>query len=171
MYLRNIPSVDLEPSLSIRPMNTKYVHVISQPDANIRSHQEYFFNQNKYTHTQQQQQQNQNRNHPYEVYNTQETFNPGNSKSPWSGFASKIDDESILRDQTHRIGSCTHQYSPNVNSDLYKLSVSQTDNSGGIIEFPYLFKQNQFCSFNPAANIQNMDKTTTFNNDTRIQRV
>ena len=37
------------------------------------------------------------------IYNVSKTFNPGYNMGPWSGFVTKIDTESILRNQIYQI--------------------------------------------------------------------
>ena len=85
IYSRNVPSADLEPYLSNRPINTKYVSLqdrdTRQKQINIQSSQ-------------------QNTDHEYTNYNTEIIFNPGSG--PWSGYSSHIDIESRLRDQYYK---------------------------------------------------------------------
>ena len=73
IYDRNIPSQMLQPYLDVRPVMTKYSYFpIVDPRKNITT--------------------------PLNVqptFNPHTVFNPGNTESPWSGFASKINVESF----------------------------------------------------------------------------
>jgi hypothetical protein len=55
------------------------------------------------------------------TYNYEKVFNPGNTTSPWSGFATNINKESELRNQVFALQKCSQSvYVPNSNSDLYQ---------------------------------------------------
>ena len=103
IYDRNIPSQMLQPYLNVRPVMTKYSHfpiVDPRKELNVKMEQ-------------------------MPTYNSQTIFNPGNSKSPWSGFASNVNLESELRSQVFALQKCDQSvYVPNINSDLYKYSYS-----------------------------------------------
>ena len=98
IYDRNIPSQMLQPYLDVRPVMTKYSYFpIVDPRKNITT-----------------------------TLNVQPTFsphtvfNPGNTQSPWSGFASKINVESELRNQIYALQKCSQAvFVPSSNSDLY----------------------------------------------------
>ena len=77
IYDRNIPSQMLQPYLDVRPVMTKYSYfpiVDPRKEISVKLQQQ-------------------------PTFNTQTTFNPGNTQSPWSGFASNINTESELRNQ------------------------------------------------------------------------
>jgi hypothetical protein len=143
IYDRNIPSHVLQPYLSVRPVMTKYsVMPIVDPRAPIK------------TPLVQQ-----------PVYNTNEVFNPGNTQSPWSGFATNINTESELRNQIYARQSCSQAvYVPSSNSDLYKFNFKNNNNVQQ--PFPGLFQNEHFNSFNP--NPENIGQGL-FQNCTRQQ--
>jgi hypothetical protein len=126
IYERNIPSHILQPYLSVRPALTKYsILPIVDPRAIINTPMEQLA-----------------------TYNVQQVFNPGNTTSPWSGFASSINVESELRNQIYALQSCSQSvYVPSSNSDLYNVSFNNTSNISQ--PFPELFNQEKFCSFDP----------------------
>ena len=98
IYDRNIPSQMLQPYLDVRPVMTKYSYfpiVDPRRPINVPLTQMPTFN----------------------VHNV---FNPGNTQSPWSGFASNINTESELRNQIYALQKCSQAiYVPPSNSDLY----------------------------------------------------
>ena len=126
-YDRNIPSHMLQPYLSVRPVDTKYtVMPIVDPRTPIK--------------TQLVQQP---------IYNTSQVFNPGNTTSPWSGYATNVNVESELRNQIYALQSCSQAvYVPSSNSDLYSHSFKTTTTAPNQ-PFPGLFQKNYFNSFNP----------------------
>jgi len=142
MAERNIPSNDLAPQFSTRPVSTKYSLL---PITDIRPTSSVPINH-------------------LPTFNIQNTFNPGTAQAPWSGFSAKINDESTLRNQFFALQNCPHtQYIPSSNSDMYNVNVvgkpvHQTH--------PGLFKTEQFDKFNP-----NSCNTgyNLFNNCTRQQ--
>ena len=146
IYDRNIPSQLLQPYLSVRPVLTKYSYLpIVDPRKEIHVRLEQM---------------------PY--YNNETVFNPGNTESPWSGFATNINKESELRNQIYALQKCSQSvYVPNSNSDLYKFSF-KADKQGGqqYQPFPTLFSQEKFNTFNP--NPENIGDGL-FNNYTRQQ--
>jgi hypothetical protein len=144
IYDRNIPSQMLQPYLSVRPVMTKYsLMPIVSPRATIA------------TPFQQQPQ-----------YNTEKVFNPGNTVSPYSGFAASINKESELRNQIFALQKCSQSvYVPNSNSDLYTYSFMPTKTKS-MQPFKELFKNEQFDKFNP--NVENIGNGL-FNNCTRQQ--
>lgn len=142
MSERNIPSNDLAPQFSMRPVSTKYALM---PIVDIRPKSNVPINH-------------------LPTYNVQKTFNPGTAQAPWSGFSAKINDESALRNQFFALQNCPHtQYIPSTNSDMYKVHVS-----GKPVQqtHPNLFKTEQFDNFNP--NTCNTGYNL-FNNCTRQQ--
>jgi hypothetical protein len=122
---RNIPSNDLQPQYGIRPTSTKYGYmpILDQyKKANVPL--------NNYTQ-----------------YSTNQIFNPGNAKSPWSGFSNNVNVESSLRNQYFALQKCNQsEFVPSTDSDLYKTTVDfkpiqQTH--------PLLFDKQDFAPFNP----------------------
>lgn len=143
MYDRNLPSQYLQPYLSVRPVMTKYSRLsIVDPRAATK------------VPLQQQ-----------PTYNIEKVFNPGNTQSPWSGFASNVNRESELRNQIFALQKCSQSvYVPNSTSDLYQYSMPVSKP----VEQPFqlLFKKEQFSGFNP--NPHNIGRSN-FNNNTRQQ--
>lgn len=143
IYDRNIPSQMLQPYLSVRPVMTKYsIMPIVDPRAPI--------------------------NVPLKqqpTYNSHNVFNPGNTQSPWSGFCSNINNESILRNQVFALQKCSQsEYVPSSKSDLYEYSFKPNKNQ--FQPFPELFKKENFAPFNP--NPENVGEGL-FYNATRVQ--
>lgn len=141
IYNRNIPSQPLQAYLNIRPVMTKYtVLPILDPRVAIKVP----MNQ-------------------YPTYSTEKIFNPGNTVSSWSGYASNVNIESQLRNQIYALNKCNDDvYVPSSNSDLYHLSFNT--NSNVKQEFEGLFHNERFNKFNPNPN--NLSQNP-FNNSTR----
>jgi hypothetical protein len=145
MYERNVPSKTLQPQYGIRAVSTKYdlmpiLERHTDPASTIKIKKE-------------------------PVYNIEQTFNPGTSQAPWSGFASNINNESRLRNQFFALqSSCQSAYIPSSTSDMYDVQI----NSGLYVHqpFPDLFSTPQLEQFNP--NSYNIGKNT-FENCTRQQ--
>jgi hypothetical protein len=100
------------------------------------------------------------------TYNVNKVFNPGNTHSPWSGFAANINTESDLRNQIYALQKCSQSvYVPSSKSDLYTYNFdtkTQTDPH-------YLLYQNaNFDSFNPNPDPAKIG-TNLFLNSTRTQ--
>ena len=146
IYDRNIPSQMLQPYLDVRPVMTKYSHfpiVDPRKELNVKMEQ-------------------------MPTYNSQMVFNPGNSKSPWSGFASNVNLESELRSQIFALQKCDQSvYVPNSNSDLYKYSYSP-HNSKQSQSHSLLFQKESFCDFNPNPDVK-LVGSGIFYNSTRTQ--
>ena len=125
IYDRNIPSQTLQPYLDVRPVLTKYSYLpIVDPRRRIG------------VPLQQQ-----------PTYNVHSVFNPGNTTSPWSGFASNINKESELRNQIYALQKCSQAvYVPNSNSDLYQYKFHSTKQHN---PHELLFQKDTFSSFNP----------------------
>lgn len=145
IYERNIPSQLLQPYIDFRPANTKYTFFpIVEPIAP--------------THVPLQR---------MPVYNTGKVFNPGNTQSPWSGFAANINTESELFGQVYALQKCSQSvYIPSSKSDLYEIpyiNENVVSNAHSL-----LFENQTFCPFDP-----NPDKsevgTNLFLNPTRVQ--
>ena len=144
IYDRNIPSQFLQPYLDVRPVLTKYSYFpIVDPRKEI--------------------------NIPLEqmpTYNVNKVFNPGNTTSPWSGFAANINKESELRNQIYALQKCSQSvYIPNSSSDLfnYKFNTVKQNNPHEL-----LFKKDSFLNFNPNPEPEIIG-SSIFNNSTRSQ--
>ena len=127
IYDRNIPSQPLQAYLDVRPVMTKYSYF---PIVDPRKELTVPMIQ-------------------MPTYNVNRIFNPGNTQSPWSGFATNVNLESELRNQVFALQKCSQAaYVPNSNSDLYKYSFHSSQNN---VSNPHalLFKEESFCSFNP----------------------
>jgi hypothetical protein len=144
LYDRNLPSQFLQPYLDFRPMATKYAYFpIVQPSkvATVQLNQQ-------------------------PTYNVHSVFNPGNTQSPWSGFATNINMESELRNQIYALQKCNQkEYVPTSRSDLYNYTMQVQTQP---ITHELLFQNENFQAFNP-----NPDKTVVgknlFMNSTRSQ--
>ena len=146
LYERNIPSSTLQPYLSVRPVMTKYSYL---PIVDPRRQLTTKLNEQP-------------------TYNINSTFNPGNNMSPWSGFASNINTESVLRNQIYALQNCSQSvYVPSSNSDLYS-NVFQPKNTGNPNAHKLLFKQDHFNDFNPNPN-DSVVGGNFFMNSTRSQ--
>lgn len=125
IYDRNIPSQMLQSYVDVRPVMTKYSYfpiVDPRKQINIPLQQ-------------------------MPTYNVENVFNPGNTQSPWSGFASNINKESELRNQIYALQKCSQSvYVPNSTSDLYAYNF-QTPYMPNQHEL--LFKNETFENFNP----------------------
>ena len=127
IYDRNIPSQMLQPYLDVRPVMTKYSYlpiVDPRKELNVKLVQ-------------------------MPTYNSEAVFNPGNTQSPWSGFASNVNLESELRNQVFALQKCDQAvYVPGSNSDLYKYSYSPNTAKQSQTH-SLLFQKEHFCDFNP----------------------
>jgi hypothetical protein len=144
IYSRNIPSQMLQPYIDVRPVMTKYSYFpIVDPRKNI--------------------------NVPLQqmaTYNVHEVFNPGNSQSPWSGFATNINTESELRNQIYALQKCSQAvYAPSSNSDLYDYRFKTITKPN---PHELLFRDQSFDSFNPNP-APSICGSGIFNNSTRCQ--
>lgn len=159
LFNRNVPSRNLQPYFNVAPVCTKYSVL---PILDVRK-----------TPTE--------HLHNYSIYNTNNTFNPGTRSAPWSGYSSKINDESILRNQIYGLQHCSQAtYVPSSGSDLYVSDLNNvpqnrqnTKNNmhNNIVEqpFPLLFREEQFNN-NVKIDANLHDKTHTFfGNHTRQQ--
>jgi hypothetical protein len=144
IYDRNIPSQMLQPYLDVRPVMTKYSYFpIVDPRKEISVPMEQM-----------------------PTYNVNKVFNPGNTVSPWSGFASNINLESELRNQVYALQKCSQSvYVPNSSSDLYDYKFKTVTQPN---PHQLLFQTDSFSQFNP-----NPDSKTVgsgiFLNSTRVQ--
>ena len=144
IYDRNIPSQMLQPYLDVRPVMTKYSYLpIVDPRKRIS------------VPLQQQ-----------PTYNVHNVFNPGNTTSPWSGFASNVNKESELRNQIYALQKCSQSvYVPSSNSDLYQYKFHTT-----MQHHPHdlLFQKETFPPFNPNPETE-LIGSQLFLNSTRVQ--
>jgi hypothetical protein len=148
LYNRNVPSEPLQPYLDVRPTGVRFsvFPIINlRPKANVPI-----------------------RNLP--VFNQGQNFNPGNTNGPWSGYASNVNTESILKNQIYAL-QCNSKavYVPSSKSDLYNNynvpHEPEFQNPENQI-FPKLFHQETFNEFNPNNHDLGYE---IFNNSTRTQ--
>ena len=144
IYDRNIPSQMLQPYLDVRPVMTKYSYFpIVDPRKEISVPMEQI-----------------------PTYNVNKVFNPGNTVSPWSGFASNINLESELRNQVYALQKCSQSvYVPNSNSDLYDYKFKTVTQPN---PHELLFQNESFSSFNPNPDAKTVG-SGIFLNSTRVQ--
>ena len=145
LYERNVPSAPLQPYLEVRPVSTKYSFL---PIVDPRKPINVPFQQQP-------------------VYNVHATFNPGNSQGPWSGFASQVNTESVLRNQVYALQKCSQAvYVPSSQSDLYTYQFQHNNQ----VTQPHglLFSQDKFNCFNPNPDPK-LVGFSLFNNSTRSQ--
>ena len=145
LYLRNIPSGNMQANFDPRPVSTKYSTL---PLIDHRKEINVPINNN-------------------EVYNSEKTFYPGTMKPHYYGFSINVDKESTLRNQFFALQSADQaKYIPSTTSDLYMNPIDfQTESE--YIEDRMIFRKSEFADFNPnfSANIGNR----VFNNATRVQ--
>ena len=144
IYDRNIPSQMLQPYIDVRPVMTKYSYF---PIVDPRK----------------------NNSVPLTVqptFNPHAVFNPGNTTSPWSGFASNVNTESELRNQIYALQKCSQSvYVPSSKSDLYNYGFTPkpTPQSHSL-----LFEKDSFSQFNPNPDSKTVGSEMFFNS-TRVQ--
>jgi hypothetical protein len=144
-YIRNLPSQHLQPYLNSRPVPTKY-NIL--PTVDSRKQIEVPLIQQS-------------------TYSQETVFNPGNSKGPWSGYASNINHESELRNQLYALQESSQAvYVPSSKSNLYNINWKNKEENNQ--PFPHLFKSQDFFPFdaNPHSDIIGY---ALFNNATRQQ--
>lgn len=96
---RLLPSHPLQPYLSVAPVQTKFtilpvVDPRKKINVNLTQQGTYF---------------------------PDKMFNPGNNVGPWSGFASSVNTESMLRNQIYALQKASQSvYVPSSKSDLYE---------------------------------------------------
>jgi hypothetical protein len=142
-FQRNIPSQTLQPYLDARPVSTKYSYM---PIVDPRTPSNVHLNQ-------------------MSTFDVEQTFNPGNARSPWSGYASSVNKESELRNQIYAHQSCSQSvYVPSSKSDLFHVQWNQKPIDQ---PFPNLFKEEVLASH---SYIHTKDVGyALFNNQTRQQ--
>jgi len=125
---RNIPSGQLQPQFDSRPQSTKYstMPIVDRHERHTVPIQ----------------------NLP--AYDITATFNPGSAQAPWNGFASNINNESILRNQFYALqhGAGQGIYVPGKNSQLYNAYIPD-QNMDQAQPYPLLFQKDNFEPFNP----------------------
>jgi len=151
LYARNIPSEPLQPYLEARAVPTKYVKM---PVIDYRRPVSVPLTQDP-------------------TFNTSKAFNPGDGFGPWSGFATRVNTETVLRNQIYANQKCSAAaYVPSSKSDLYKIhwTNGNTPNSDkrATTAHSLLFEESQFAPHN--ANPQSHKiGVSLFNNSTRHQ--
>ena len=139
---RNIPSQELRPELSFRPVSTKYaiLPIVDRvPLSNVPLKQ-------------------------YPPFSVENVFNPGNAQAPWRGFAENINVDSTLRNQFFALQKAGQaKYVPSSNSSLYKAPLA-------IEGFPRNEFVNTDFQTQGEDIVSNMGNET-FNNSTRCQRI
>ena len=148
IYDRNLPSQMLQPYIDVRPVMTKYSYLpIVDPRKELGVKMEQM-----------------------PTYDPHTIFNPGNTQSPWSGFASNINVESELRNQIYALQKCSQSvYVPNSTSDLYMFNfIPENQTPVQFQAHGLLFSKDNFDSFNPNPD-SNVVGTHLFMNPTRAQ--
>jgi hypothetical protein len=125
-FERNISSQPLQPYLDSRPASTKYSLlpiVDPRKEINVPLIQRA-------------------------TYDTTQIFNPGNNTAPWSGYATNVNNESLLRNQVYALQKCSQSvYIPSSKSDLY---IHKTTNMYPVEQpFKNLFKEETFSKTTP----------------------
>jgi len=144
IYDRNIPSQVLQPYIDVRSVMTKYSYF---PIVDPRKETKVPLMKAP-------------------TYNVHKIFNPGNTESPWSGFATNINKESELRNQIYALQKCSQAvYVPTSSSDLYNYSFKTITKPN---PHELLFQNETFQSFNPNPH-ENIVGSGIFYNSTRSQ--
>ncbi len=142
IYERNVPTQMLQPYLDVRPVTTKYSYL---PIVDPRKQNGVALQQ-------------------LPSYNQQAVFNPGNTKSPWSGFSVNV--ESELRNQVFALQKSSQAvYVPSSTSDLYQFSFTPNQSA---VAHELLFQKERFEKFDPNPNAKIVG-ASIFNNSTRTQ--
>lgn len=142
-FERIIPSQPLQPYLDARPASTKYSLlpiVDPRKEINVPLIQRA-------------------------TYNQENVYNSGNS-APWCGYASNVNNESLLRNQVYALQKCSQSvYIPSSKSDLY---IHKTTNSYPVAQ-PHknLFRDDTFSK--KTFQHKNHIGYALFNNPTRQQ--
>lgn len=141
---RNVPTTPLQPHFSSRPVSTKYdmMSILDRrvvPTVPLKR---------------------------VPTYDMKTNFNPGSAKAPWEGFASHINDESILRNQIFALQNCNKAaYVPSSTSDLYEVQVAGRNE---MQTHQGLFVEQEMSPFNPNP-YENVVGHNMFHNSTREQ--
>lgn len=145
IYDRNVPSQKLENNFSSRPVQMRYNKMPlldnrETPKVSMETHP---------------------------IYNSEQIFFPGTRRPHFSGFATNVDEESLLRNQYFALQKCDRaQYIPDSTSDMYIHNIAHR-NTNYDVQNQVLFQTPQFNDFNP--NISNRIGSELFNNSTRVQ--
>ena len=145
IYVRHLPSNDLQANYDPRPVSTKY-SILPLIDHRKETSVPIVIQGS---------------------YDSNKIFNPGTRKPHFEGFARNIDSESVLRNQFFALQSADQsKYIPSSKSDLYENNVNfkTVDDN---LEESVLFRKENFNDFNPNPSII-MGKEI-FNNATRVQ--
>ena len=128
IYKRNIPSQQIQMSFDPRQVPTKYVR-FPVLDCQLPNNVPI-----------------QNRG----VYNQQQTFNPG-QMAPYSGYATKVDDESKVQNMFEATQKWTPQskFIPGSKSNMYVNKVVTSPENQVQMTNQLLFKEETFAPFNP----------------------
>ncbi len=142
-FERVIPSQPLQPYLDARPSSTKYSLlpiVDPRKEINVPLTQRATYNQHS-------------------------VYNPGDG-APWSGYASNVNNESLLRNQVYALQKCSQSvYIPSSDSSLY---VHKTTNIYPVEQtHKYLFEDQTF--YNKPFQHSQQIGYSMFNNSTRCQ--
>ena len=143
---RNVPSAPLQPYFSVRPNQTRYTHfslgtAALPPDTTPIK-----------------------REPPYSV---SAVFNPGDTQGPWSGFATNINTESVLRNQVFAAQRAAQAvYVPSSSSGLYV--APQHSSTGPSHAFRHIEAVQLFPDHNPNPDSTSIGKNS-FHNHTRQQ--
>lgn len=140
---RNMPSHSMQPYLDSRPVATKYsmLPIIDmKPNATVPLIQQ-------------------------STFNPRADFNPGNDGGPWSGYASNVNDETMLRNQVYGLQSCPQAaYIPDSSSSLYDVKWKNANQAQQ--PFPDLFVAPKFCPTPDKGKLNDIGYAM-FNNSTR----
>ena len=148
---RNIPSTNLPPCLSSRPVETKYstFMVNSQAEAEAPASENTVTQPTNYT--------------------VGGVFLPGDRPGPFAGFTNRVNDESYLRNQYFALQECPQAaWVPDSSSELYTYNIDPNIKPGPVLQqHPELFRRYSLGYFNP--NPDNRIGADIFNNSTRVQ--
>ncbi len=144
IYSRNTTSAPIKMSYSVRPTQTRYVHM---PILDVRKPVTVPCQQKP-------------------VYNTDTMFTPATSL-PFNGYQANVDTETRLRDTIFPLQACPQAYyMPGTYSDMYNSSYLVADSHPVKMTNELLFNEERFNPFNP--NTCNTGHKL-FNNHTRVQ--
>lgn len=144
IQMRNKTNGVMEPNIDFRPVSTKYAVFP------IHSSLDKVYN------------------HKSVIYNSNNTFYPGDRKPHFSGFATNIDVESSLHNRFFALQKDSRStYIPSTESSLYTNSGVSLDNEYRYNNNKLLFVEEKFSDHNP--NFNNNIGSSMFNNSTRIQ--
>ena len=105
------------------------------------------------------------------AFDTTTMFLPGNSRGPWSAYASKINNESLLKNQTRKLQKDdAMEFITRDDSQLYKYDLVNKRNHD-LDKFPALFENPTFSNNDENYNNLKLNNSSNsiFNNHTRQQ--